>query len=212
MTDRNFVYVDGESHFIRSENAWRSLHGDDACLGQLRYVGQPDDRLILFLPKAKVFWTRKMSPGAQRSIYFTAVAGDDVARHEINVSLRDFGVEPAVVAEVGTLAKHRSNVLKTEKLIEKPKGVDIALATKMLEDAFHQAFDVCHLYTSDVDFLPVIQAVKARGKQVYVHGYKNGLSERSPLLYVPDRFVDLEDSLRSECELLAIEPTEEFGS
>lgn len=211
MTDRMFVYVDGESHFIRSENAWRSLHGEEACLGRLRYIGQPDDRLTLFLPKAKVFWTRKMNPRAQRSIYFTAAAGDDVEKHEIKVKLRDFGLEPSVVPEVRTLAKHRENVLKTEKLIEKPKGVDIALAVAMLEHAFHQAFDVCHLYTSDVDFLPVIEAVKARGKQVYVHGYKNGLSERSPLLYVPDRFVDLEEMLRGECELVAPEPPEEIG-
>jgi len=50
----------------------------------------------------------------------------------------------------------------------------------MLEDAVRQVFDVCHLYTSDVDFLPVIEAVRSRGKPVYVHGYRNGLAKESP--------------------------------
>ncbi len=39
------------------------------------------------------------------------------------------------------------------------------LAVRMLEDAQKVEYDVCHLYTSDLDFIPVIQAVRARGKQ-----------------------------------------------
>jgi len=120
--------------------------------------------------------------------------------HELMVTLRDFGLEPSIVHERSDLKAQRQNVLNTQQLIEKPKGVDIALAVRMLEDAYHQAFDVCHLYTSDVDFLPVIHAIRARGKQVCVHGYKNGLSQRSPLLHVPDQFIDLEEMLRNECE------------
>jgi len=201
MSHRRFVYIDGESHFIRSENAWRHLHGEEACLERLRHVGQTDDRLVLVLPKAKVFWTRRMNPDVQRATYFTSAAGDAAALHEMMVTLRDYGLEPSIVQERSDLKAHRQNVLKTQHVIEKPKGVDIAIAVRMLEDAYHQTFDVCHLYTSDVDFLPVIQAIKSRGKQVYVHGYKNGLSERSPLLYVPDLFIDLEEMLRNECEL-----------
>ena len=64
------------------------------------------------------------------------------------------------------------------------------LAVRMLEDAFHQTFDVCHLYTSDVDFLPVIHAIRARGKQVYVHGYSIKNMSNDELL-----FVELNDSL-----------------
>jgi uncharacterized LabA/DUF88 family protein len=142
-----------------------------------------------------------MNPDVQRATYFTSVAGDAAVLHEMMVTLRNFGLEPSIVQERSDLRAQRQNVLKTQQLIEKPKGVDIALAVRMLEDAYHQAFDVCHLYTSDVDFLPVIQAIRARGKQVYVHGYKNGLSERSPLLHVPDLFIDLEEMLRNECEL-----------
>ena len=47
MADRTYVYVDGESHFIRSECALRKLHGENARLDRLRYVGQPDANLVL---------------------------------------------------------------------------------------------------------------------------------------------------------------------
>jgi hypothetical protein len=66
-------------------------------------------------------------------------------------------LEPCVFPERSQRAKQRQNTLETQQLIEKPKGVDIALAVRMLEDSLN-AFEVCHLYTSDSDFLPVIQA------------------------------------------------------
>jgi uncharacterized LabA/DUF88 family protein len=117
------------------------------------------------------------------------------------VTLRNFGLEPSIIHELSTLAAQRQNKLRNQQLIEKPKGVDIDLAVQMLELSYNRAFDVCHLYSSDVDFLPVVRAIRARGIQVYVHGYRNGLAERSPLLHVPDRFIDLEEMLRSDCEL-----------
>ena len=202
MSQRNFIYVDGESHFIRTEDAWRNIHGDGARLERLRYVDQGDSRLVLVLPGAKVFWTRRMNPNVERAIYFTSAPGDETFLHETSVTLRNFGLEPAIVTERKDLKAQRQNLLQTHCIIEKPKGVDISLAVRMLEDAYHQAFDVCHLYTSDADFLPVIHAIRARGKQVYVHGFKNGLSKRSALLHVPDMFVDLEEMLRNDCELL----------
>lgn len=204
MSDRKYVYIDGESHYIRSENAWRQIHGERACLGHLRYVNQADDRMVLVLPEAKVFWTRRMNPDVYRATYFTSASGDEPAMHKLRVALRDFGLEPSIVKETKELRSQRQNLLRTQQLIEKPKGVDISLAVRMLEDSHRNVFDSCHLYTSDVDFLPVIQAIKAQGKQVFVHGYRNGLAQLSPLLHEPDRFVDLEEMLRGECETITL--------
>jgi len=201
MADRTFVYVDGESHFIRTENAWRKLHGEQASLDRLRYIDEASDQLILVDSKAKVFWTRKMNPGASRAYYFTSAAGDDGALHKLRGTLRNFELEPIVLAERSQLAKQRQNVLQSQCLIEKPKGADIALAVRMLQDAISGFFDVCHLYTSDIDFLPLIQAVRAEGKRVYVHGYRDGMSEHSPFYHECDLFADLENMLRNECEI-----------
>ncbi len=200
MADRTYVYVDGESHYIRSEFAWRKLHGQGASLDCLRHIGQTDDKLVLVNSAAKVFWTRKKNPSAGRAYYFTALVGDEPALYAMKVALRDFELDPMIVRELKQLNAQRSNVLQNHGVIEKSKGVDIALAVRMLEDSLH-AFDVCHLYTSDVDFLPVIQAVRGRGRRVVVHGYKDGLSSTSPLLHECDLFSDLEVVLREQCEL-----------
>ena len=199
MADRVFVYVDGESHFIRSENAWRKLHGSEANLDELRHNGQPDDRMILVDARAKVFWTRKMNPGVDRAYYFTSFAGDKPGLHNTKVNLREFDLEPCVTHERRELADQRRHSLQTQHLIEKAKGVDIALAVRMLEDAQREAFDVCHLYTSDIDFLPLITAVRGKGMRVYVHGYKDGLTNESEFLHECDKFFELAEMLRNEC-------------
>ena len=199
MPDRTSVFVDGESHFIRSQNAWRELHGKDACLRRLRHTGESDQRSILVDLQAKVFWTRRLSPGVQRATYFTSIVGADKV-HGVSLALRSFDLEPSVIVEPSDNADRRRNTLANLKVIEKPKGVDIALAVRMVEHAVNQFFEVCHLYTSDADFLPAIEAVLARGKQVVVYGYEAALGKQSRLLTVPTQFVDLGKMLCDECE------------
>jgi len=195
MTNRTFVYIDGESHFIRSQNAWRQLHGDNASLEHLRCNAKTDNGLVLVDLKAKIFWTRQMCPEAHRSYYFTSLSGDTTALFDVQVALRNFDLDPMVLPEHGQRAKQRQNQLTSHGIIEKAKCVDIELAVRMLEDSLN-AYDSCHLYSSDVDFLPVIKAVRARGRSVYVHGYRDGLSDQSPLLHACDVFHDLGPVLR----------------
>ena len=55
----------------------------------------------------------------------------------------------------------------------------------------------CFLFTSDIDYLPVIEAVRRMGKAVYVFGYGDGLGEHSRFEYVPDQFLDLGKRMNS---------------
>jgi uncharacterized LabA/DUF88 family protein len=48
------------------------------------------------------------------------------------------------------------------------------------------------LLTSNVDFIPVIEAVQRMGKRVFVFGFRAGLASPSEFGYVPARFIDLE--------------------
>lgn len=143
-----------------------------------------------------------MNPGVMRAVYFTAASCDSSKMHSMKLSLRSFDLEPAIFPELKALSDQRNNLVNKDGLIEKAKQVDIALAVRMIEDATKEAFDVFHLYTSDVDFLPVIKAVMGRGKQVMVYGHQNGLAKESPLLTEPDLFVDLGELLQTQCELL----------
>ncbi len=82
--------------------------------------------------------------------------------------------------------------------MEKAKGVDIGLSVRVLEDAYHNIYDSCYLFTSDIDFLPVIRVLQRLGKKVIVFGYIDGLGNRSELEYVPDAFIDLSDHMRRD--------------
>lgn len=196
-----YTYVDGESHFCRLENAWKQLHGPDATLDRLRHTTHSAAAMILYIPTAKVFWMRHWSPG-QRTMYFTAASGDEAQLHAIQAKMRDFELEPNVAHERTQLANRRRTALENAQVIEKAKGVDIAITVKMLEDAQAGLYDACNLYTSDIDYLPLIHAVKRIGKKVFIHGLTSGLARCSPFHHAPDKFVDLGEILKNECELL----------
>lgn len=197
MSARVYTFVDGESHFCRAQEAWHVIHGQDVGLERVRHHSDPQGLSLLCVPPAKVFWMTQMTPDATRVYYFTATSGDASNVHQVKCRLRAVGLEPEVVHESRPLADRRKNVREHNYLIEKAKGVDIALAVKMLESRQH--FDVCHLFTSDIDFLPAIDVLRADGKHVYVHGFENGLGHESDFLHACNQFIDLSGILRDEC-------------
>ena len=189
------VYVDGESHFIRSAECIRQVFGEESTMETLA-TKLPKDFGLTFDKRCKFFWLSSYDLSIsvvekKKLVYFTSCTGDDDLLHELRSFLRAKGFEPRIIKEVGTLAKQRDNVLNTDGLIEKPKGIDIALGVRVLEDAQRNTFDECCLFTSDVDYIPVIEAVQRMGKSVAVYGYRNGLGKNSSMTYVPDVFYDL---------------------
>ncbi len=212
---RVYTYVDGESHFIRSASLWRDIHGETAQLVDIesRSPGTSGSAFpnshppfVLVDPATKFFWdvrylTLAPQPFHDRQIdgavYFTAFSGDDQGYHQACVRIRQHRFEPRVTHERALLADRRSSILKANGIVEKAKGVDVGLSVRVLEDAYHNIFDVCLLFTSDVDFLPVVRVVQRLGKKVVVFGYLTGLGSRSELEYVPDAFVDLSRHMRA---------------
>jgi uncharacterized LabA/DUF88 family protein len=81
------------------------------------------------------------------------------------------------------------------------KGIDVALATKLLVLANNRAFETAILVSGDKDYLETIKAVKSLGMRVEVVSWKQSLSQdlgressRSPVLL---------DDLRAEIEKAA---------
>jgi len=214
------VYVDGESHFVRSASLWKHLHGDYAELSYIASIEPdsvgapyPDPHRPYFRlePRAKFFWDTRyphLAPLPFRdryidgAVYFTAFSGDEDGYHNVCVSIRKHGFDPRVIKERGDLS-HRRKSRQSSGIVEKAKGVDIDLSVRVLEDAYHNIYDSCYLFTSDIDFLPVIRVLQRIGKKVIVFGYMDGLGTRSELEYVPDAFVDLSDHMRKNytCEI-----------
>lgn len=204
-----YVYDDGESNYIRTECAFRRAHGEHLSLEDASSVHErgmegsyPDPGPVLrHRADIQFLWDTSFGrmlrgPVERQTIakayYFGAVQGDDDAYHEAAAYVRSHGCTPMLVRETKQLASGRRDRATSRGLVEKAKGVDALLVSRLLEDAHRGNFDACVLLTSDVDFVPAIEVVQRLGKPVLVFGFGSGLGLRSKLLHVPDVFLDLE--------------------
>ena len=212
-----YLFVDAENHFLRSvvvaEEIIGSLKAAQAmALAKTRIrdiTGFPNDikdERFGWDPELQLFWDCELlsrsgllslGVSVSRAIYACSCTGDDNKAHQMSVRLRECEFEPIVIRELKNLRRQREATRANHKLIEKPKGCDIAIATRMVADAAANLYEYCCLFTSDADFVPAIEAVRRMGKIVWVFGYTSALPSRSPYLYVPDKFVDLRRHLKS---------------
>jgi uncharacterized LabA/DUF88 family protein len=213
-----YLFVDAENHFLRATAVAAEIIGSPKAAPAMAraktrvdgIIGFPehiDNERFGWNPELQLFWDcevlsarrlmTELGASVARAIYACSCTGDDDKAHEMRVQLRNYGFEPIVVREPKNLRQQREATRKQYGLIEKPKGCDIAIATRMVADAAAELYECCFLFTSDADFLPDIEAVRRMGKIVWVFGFASVLSERSPYLYVPDRFVDLSCHLRT---------------
>lgn len=87
------------------------------------------------------------------------------------------------------------------------KGVDVAIATKMLTHAINRAFDTAILVSGDKDYLDTIKTVKNLGLRVEVVAFRHSLSgdlaaESSlPVLFLDDLKNDIELRRPPEAEV-----------
>jgi uncharacterized LabA/DUF88 family protein len=211
-----YLYVDGENHYLRTEAALRAHRQDSALKLDTvfrkesyphwrRYPIEPTEPNPVVRASCRFFWdvymaefVNELKPkdhvfdhGIDRAVFFSSVSGDDNELFQSKEFVRRWGFEPRILGELRDQRKRRDNVLKNERLMEKPKGVDLEMGARILADAFQGNYQRCALFTSDSDFLPVIRVVRQLGKTVTVCGYKDQLPDRAELLYEPDRFIDL---------------------
>ena len=72
------------------------------------------------------------------------------------------------------------------------KGVDVAIATKMLTHAINRAFETAILVSGDKDYLETVRTVKNMGLRVEVVSFRNSLSQElaaessAPVVYFDD--------------------------
>jgi hypothetical protein len=205
---RMYMYVDGESHYSMMEKCLQNAYHSNATLDKAQCVGPLNSMRLR--PDAKFFWdTRAIGEDCTfglnrigqaenpvvRAVYFTVFTGTDENLHEAHKYIRDACFEPQIFREEKDKAKQRANSLKQDGVLVKPKGVDIALAVRMLEDAHYNNFDGCVLVTSDIDYLPVIQSIRRMGKNVFVLGYKEGIAKDFPFFHAVEGFAFVDEAL-----------------
>lgn len=220
MARDTYIYVDGENHFHLSKDSAAAVFGHQDAIEAIAAAEIPpfgsfphasDTVTTRFhLDKDSLFfWDNgvmsQFYKRIQRAVYVTSCIGrqktedgqqttPEQQRNAVSRTLRAHGFESIVVIEEKRENTRRRKIRENVQLLEKPKGCDIALSTRMVADAAMNLYEECCLFTSDADFLPAVQAVRAMGKRVHVFGYTNGLRDGidSPFHYLPDSFTDLE--------------------
>src|SRR6266571_87203 len=91
---------------------------------------------------------------AIRSFYYTSLVGDDDKLRGVREALHEMSFAP--------------QVFKKSDKNKKSKGVDIALATDMLSNAYQDNFDVAVLVAGDGDYVPLVSEIKRLGKVIYL--------------------------------------------
>jgi uncharacterized LabA/DUF88 family protein len=81
------------------------------------------------------------------------------------------------------------------------KGIDVALATKLLVLAGNRAFETAILVSGDKDYLETVKAVKSMGIRVEIASWRRSLSQE--LAQESSRNVILLDDIRAEIEKAA---------
>src|SRR5215510_8341545 len=114
------IYVDGESHFIRSEKCLQKLHGAQFPLESAAYIPNaagtmlyPDETppILRVERSCKFFWDKQYVKflddlllrsirGVRNAVYFSATSGDEDSLHTIRTFIRQQGFEPWIIREL----------------------------------------------------------------------------------------------------------------
>jgi len=117
----------------------------------------------------------------RRVYYYTSVVGDDLKLDGVARS----------IAKVRYAYSHEMDhdcpkaygqlvpcIFKKAKQGQKTRMVDIQIIIDVMRAAHSTDFDVIYLFSGDGDYLPLIDEVMRRGKQVYVSAFTSGLNEK----------------------------------
>ena len=125
-----------------------------------------------------------------RAYYYTSVVGEQDHIDLTVDTLRRLPFTNGGLSAMQCLLLAR--VFKRAKNTKKTSTVDINLTVDMLNHAAQRSAETFYLLSGDGDFVPLVEAVAARGCRVIVAAFSSGVSMR--LARSADRFIDLDDT------------------
>lgn len=169
---RVMVFVDGENLAIR----YGAMIGDSAPFGHVLF----EKDVYVWAPILNL--DHHLTVNTIRRHYYTSTRGDEVRRNEIHDKLQQIGMQ-------------RPHVFPKNKQ-KGSKRVDISLSVEMLSHAYAGNYDAAVLVAGDEDYVPLVEAVKSQGRQVFIWFVSNGLS--LALKRSADYFLNLDSILLNE--------------
>ena len=135
---RWMVFVDGENLSIRAKTLDRVKYNFDLQEGKFYRKD-----VFIWMPTRSplhpvAYRVNHLQPVPIRAYYYTSVVGDSEKVKTVEKEIRELGFQP--------------RVFKKPRRSEKSKGVDIALATDFLSNAFLDNYDAAILVAGDGDY------------------------------------------------------------
>jgi uncharacterized LabA/DUF88 family protein len=180
---RWMMFVDGENLTIRAQ---KLAQDKDIPLQEGPYYMRD---VLVWLPDivatTRLLHNENGLPELQllgvRAYYYTSTTADEDKIRSIRESLWDIGFQP--------------KVFKKPRRQARTKGVDIALATDLLGNAYRGNYDAAVLVAGDGDYVPLVEEVKRLGKVVHVVFFgEKGRGLSPELRLASDRFWEMEDA------------------
>jgi uncharacterized LabA/DUF88 family protein len=160
------------------------------------YIGQvPQERNLLLYANQRRFLARLRETDPRISVHFGRVefrnAENPVARELLEYLARLWvTIDARVQRELEAIGRrHRRGAVAVEK------AVDVLLAVDMVVMAARDQFDVAYLLSSDGDFTPAVEAVRAHGKKLFAVSLSHGGRLRS----VCDAFIHIDRGWLGDC-------------
>ena len=149
---RVMVFIDGENLAIRYAN----LLGENKPFDHVQF----EKDIYVWSPLLDL--SSHLTVNTVRRYYYSSVRGDENRRISIHEKLNGLGIQsPRVFPKNKTRGS---------------KQVDISLSVEMLSHAHYGNYDAAVLVAGDEDYIPLVEDVKAQGKQVFIWFVKDGLS------------------------------------
>ena len=180
MPDKKaFMFIDGENLTFRYQDSLGAgSRPKDTRAHHLKdiYVWHPDMAVVAPMTLSRVN-------------YYTSVVGDDRALRaaQERIAQIPFVASNYGIRSTGQVVPH---VFKKERSSRKTRIVDINICVDSLRHAHQPDVDLLILASGDGDYLPLVQEIMRRGKQVYLMAFSSGLEER--LKQSVDRFFSLD--------------------
>ncbi|MFQ5772326.1 MAG: NYN domain-containing protein [bacterium] len=172
----------------------------------------PNEKVQVFIDQANLYKVLKRKYENYQVNYkklaLRLLGGRKLIRINIYVSTLNPEYEPepskSQHAWISFLQSTDSVTVKTRPLRYTPnkqrdreKGIDILLATDMLQQAYVDGYDTMILISGDGDYAPVLEEIKKMGKRVENAFLKE--SRSNALRSVCDVFIDLDKNVLSDC-------------
>jgi uncharacterized LabA/DUF88 family protein len=167
---RTFVFVDGENLVMRYQ---AMVAAGAKPRKDVRHISDT----FLWHPKITTWSCMDIA----RVTYYTSATGDDKRltemRSQIASTTFDYNYDPSDDVQPGT-SQLVPRIFHKPSKSRKTRNVDINIVIDVMRTANLDNAGLLYILSGDGDYLPLVEEVGRRGKEIYMSAFSSGLNEQ----------------------------------